>query len=160
MTIFSMAVNNHKGVILIVNKWDLVEKDTKTTENYSKLIHKKMAPFNDVPIVFTSVLEKQRLLKVLDTTMKVYNNRSKKIPTSKLNEVLLPIIENTPPPALKGKYVKIKYITQLPIAYPAFAFFCNLPQYLREDYKRFLENQMREQFDFTGVPIEIYFRKK
>lgn len=160
MTIFSMAVNNHKGIVLIVNKWDLVEKDTKTTENYSKLIHKKMEPFNDVPIVFTSVLEKQRLLKVLDITMKVYNNRAKKIPTSKLNEVLLPIIENTPPPALKGKYVKIKYITQLPIAYPAFAFFCNLPQYIREDYKRFLENQLREQFDFQGVPIEIYFRKK
>jgi GTP-binding protein len=160
MSIFSLAVNNHKGIVIIINKWDLVEKDTKTTENYSKLIHKKMEPFNDVPIVFTSVLEKQRLLKVLDVTMGVYNNRAKKITTSKLNETMLPIIEGYPPPALKGKYVKIKYITQLPIAYPAFAFFCNLPQYVREDYKRFLENQLREKFDFKGVPIEIYFRKK
>jgi len=160
MSIFSLIVNNHKGLVVIVNKWDLVEKDTKTTEAYVKLIHKKMEPFNDVPVVFTSVLEKQRLLKVLDITMGVYNNRAKKIPTSKLNEMLLPIIENTPPPSLKGKYVKIKYITQLPIAYPAFAFFCNLPQYVREDYRRFLENQLREQFDFKGVPVEIYFRKK
>src|SRR6185312_4320829 len=160
MSIFSLIVNNHKGLVVIVNKWDLVEKDTKTTEAYVKLIQKKMAPFNDVPVVFTSVLEKQRLLKVLDITMGVYNNRAKKIPTSKLNEMLLPIIENTPPPSLKGKYVKIKYITQLPIAYPAFAFFCNLPQYVREDYRRFLENQLREQFDFKGVPVEIYFRKK
>lgn len=160
MSIFSMAVNNHKAVIVVVNKWDLIEKDTKTTDAYTKLIHKKMEPFNDVPIVFTSVLEKQRLLKVLETTMEVYNNRKKKISTSKLNDILLPIIEKTPPPALKGKYVKIKYITQLPIAYPAFAFFCNLPQYVRDDYKRFLENQIREQFDFSGVPMEIYFRKK
>jgi GTP-binding protein len=160
MSIFSLAVNNHKGIVIIVNKWDLVEKDTKTTEDYRKLIHKKMEPFNDVPIVFTSVLEKQRLLKVMDTAMAVFNNRSKKISTSKLNETMLPIIEGYPPPALKSKYVKIKYITQLPVAYPAFAMFCNLPQYIREDYKRFLENQLREKFDFTGVPIEIFFRKK
>ena len=160
MSIFSLAVNNHKGLMIIVNKWDLIEKNTKTTEEYAKFIHEKMAPFNDVPIVFTSVLEKQRLLKVLEVSMQIYNNRSKKIPTSKLNEILLPIIENRPPPSLKGKYVKIKYITQLPVAYPAFAFFCNLPQYVREDYRRFLENQLREQFDFTGVPMEIFFRKK
>ncbi len=160
MSIFSLAVNNHKGVVVILNKWDLVEKNTKTTDEYSKLIHKKMEPFNDVPIVFTSVLEKQRLLKVLEVAMKVYENRKKKIPTSKLNEIMLPIIENTPPPSLKGKFVKIKFLNQLPIDFPAFAMFCNLPQYIREDYKRFLENQIREQFDFTGVPIEIFFRKK
>jgi len=160
MSIFSLAVNNHKGVVVIVNKWDLVEKDTKTTEAYVKLIHKKMAPFNDVPIVFTSVLEKQRLLKVLDVTMKVYNNRKKKISTSRLNEEMLPIIEGTPPPSLKGKFVKIKYITQLPTVFPAFAFFCNHPKYIREDYTRFLENQFREKFDFNGVPIEIFFRQK
>jgi len=160
MSIFSLAVNNHKGIVIVVNKWDLIEKDTKTTEDYSKLIRKKMAPFNDVPIVFTSVLEKQRLLKVLDVAMGVYNNRIKKIPTHKLNDVMLPIIEATPPPSIKAKFVKIKYITQLPTAFPAFAMFCNLPQYIREDYTRFLENQIREQFDFTGCPMEIFFRKK
>jgi GTP-binding protein len=160
MNIFSLAADNHKGIVIIVNKWDLVEKDTKSADEYSKFIRQKLKPFDDVPIVFTSVLEKQRLLKVLDIIMKVYNNRKQKIATSKLNDTLLPIIEDYPPPALKSKYVKIKYITQLPIAFPAFAMFCSNPKYIREDYKRFLENKLREQHDFSGVPIEIYFREK
>ena len=160
MNIFSLAADNHKGIVIIVNKWDLVEKDTKSADEYAKFIRKKLQPFDDVPIVFTSVLEKQRLLKVLDIVMKVYNNRKKKIATSKLNDSLLPIIEDYPPPALKSKYVKIKYITQLPIAFPAFAMFCSNPKYIREDYKRFLENKLREEHDFSGVPIEIYFREK
>lgn len=158
--IFWLAERNRKGIVILVNKWDLVEKDTKTTREFEKIIRKEIEPFTDVPIVFISVLNKQRIYKAIETAVDVYKNRSKKIKTSKLNEVLLPIIENYPPPAYKGKFVKIKYIMQLPTPQPQFAFFCNLPQYVREPYKRFLENSLREHFDFNGVPISVYMRKK
>ena len=144
----------------MVNKWDLVEKDHKTTVEYEKHIRKQLEPFTDVPIVFMSTLTKQRIYKAIETAVEVYNNRSKKIKTSELNDTLLPIIENYPPPALKGKFVKIKYVMQLPTPQPQFAFFCNLPQYVSESYKRFLENKMRQIYDFSGVPISIYMRKK
>ena len=160
INIFHLAEKNKKGVVILVNKWDLIEKNTKTTKVFEELIHEKLAPFNDVPIVFTSVTEKQRIFKSLEAASKVYENKLKKIPTSKLNDVMLPIIENFPPPAVKGKYVKIKYITQINASSPMFAFFCNLPQYVKEPYKRFVENKLREHFDFTGVPIQIYFRQK
>jgi GTPase len=160
MSIFSLAVSNHKGVVIVVTKWDLVEKTNQTTGYFTDFIQLKLAPFNDVPIVFTSVHERQRVLKVLETTMLVYKNRSRKIPTSKLNDVMLPIIEGTPPPAIKSRYVKMKYITQLPTPFPGFAVFCSHPQYVQESYKRFLENQLRENFELTGTPIEIFFRQK
>jgi len=160
MSIFSLAVNNNKGIVIVVNKWDLMDKQTNTVDYYSEMIRTKLAPFRDVPIVFTSVLEKQRLMKVLETAMMVHANRSKKVSTSKLNEAMLPIIELNPPPSYKGKYIRIKYLTQLPVPYPTFAIFCNLPQYVQENYKRFLENKFREKFDFTGVPVNIFFRKK
>jgi GTP-binding protein len=160
INIFHLAEKNKKGVVILVNKWDLVEKDTKTTKEFEDKIRQKLAPFNDVPIVFTSVVEKQRIFKAVEAASKVYENKLKKIPTSKLNDVMLPIIEKFPPPATKGKYVKIKYITQINGASPMFAFFCNLPQYVKEPYKRFIENKLREHFDFTGVPIQIYFRQK
>ena len=160
INIFHLAEKNKKGVVILVNKWDLIEKDTKTTKEFEEKIRQKLAPFNDVPIVFTSVVEKQRIFKAVEAASKVYENKLKKIPTSKLNDVMLPIIENFPPPATKGKYVKIKYITQINGASPMFAFFCNLPQYVKEPYKRFIENKLREHFDFTGVPIQIYFRQK
>jgi GTP-binding protein len=143
-----------------VNKWDLVEKDNKSTIKYEQIIREGLAPFNDVPIIFVSALTKQRIHKALEEAMRVYENRKRKIQTSKLNELLLPILEQTPPPSYKGKYIKIKYITQLPMPYPAFAFFCNLPQYIKDPYRRFIENQMRKMFDFEGVPIRIFFRKK
>ncbi|SFN92354.1 GTP-binding protein [Bizionia echini] len=158
--IFWLAERNRKGIVILVNKWDLVEKDTKTTKEFEKHIREQMEPFTDVPIVFISVLNKQRIYKAIETAVEVYNNRNKKIKTSKLNEVLLPIIENYPPPAYKGKFVKIKYIMQLPTPQPQFAFFCNLPQYVRDGYKRFLENKLREHFDFHGVPVSVYMRKK
>ena len=158
--IFWLAERNRKGIVILVNKWDLVEKDTNSVKAFEKQIRKEIEPFTDVPIVFISVLNKQRIFKAIETAVEVYNNRSKKIKTSKLNEVLLPIIENYPPPALKGKFVKIKYIMQLPTPQPQFAFFCNLPQYVKEPYKRFLENKLREHFDFHGVPISVYMRKK
>ena len=158
--IFWLAARNNKGIVILANKWDLVEKETQSVKEYTKKIRKAIEPFTDVPIVFISALTKQRIYKAIETAVEVYKNRSKRIPTRKLNDVLLPIIANTPPPAYKGKYVKIKYITQLPTAYPQFAFFCNLPQYVRDPYKRFLENQLREHFDFTGVPVTIYMRKK
>ncbi|WP_053991727.1 ribosome biogenesis GTPase Der [Mangrovimonas sp. TPBH4] len=158
--IFWLAERNRKGIVILVNKWDLVEKDTKTVKEFERVIRKEIEPFTDVPIVFISVLNKQRIFKAIETAVEVYNNRSKKIKTSKLNEVLLPIIEHTPPPAYKGKYVKIKYIMQLPTPQPQFAFFCNLPQYVKPPYKRFLENQLREHFDFHGVPVTVYMRKK
>lgn len=160
INIFKLAEKNRKGIVLIVNKWDLIEKDHKTMKVFETAIKEKIAPFTDVPIIFTSVIEKQRILKTLEVAHTVFKNKTKKIPTSKLNDVLLPIIENYPPPSIKGKYVKIKYITQLPGRAPSFAFFCNLPQYIKEPYKRFLENKIREEFDFTGVPIQIYFRQK
>jgi len=138
----------------------MVEKDTKTTKEYEKAIRKELEPFTDVPIIFISALTKQRIYKAIETAVEVYKNRTKKIKTSKLNEILLPIIENYPPPAYKAKYVKIKYIMQLPTPQPQFAFFCNLPQYVKDAYKRFLENKLREHFDFHGVPISVYMRKK
>ena len=158
--IFWLAQRNNKGIVILVNKWDLVEKETNSVREYTKAIQKQIEPFTDVPIVFISVLNKQRIFKAIETAVEVYENRSKRIPTRKLNDVMLPIIEKTPPPAYKGKYVKIKFCTQLPTPYPQFAFFCNLPQYVRDPYKRFLENQLREHFDFTGVPITIFMRKK
>jgi len=158
--IFWLAQRNNKGIVILVNKWDLVEKDTQAVKQYTQKIKQAIEPFTDVPILFMSVHTKQRIFKAIETAVEVYKNRSKRIPTRKLNDVLLPIIEHTPPPAYKGKYVKIKYITQLPTAYPQFAFFCNLPQYVREPYKRFLENKLRENFDYTGVPVTIYMRKK
>ncbi len=160
INIFHLAEKNKKGVVILVNKWDLIEKNTKTTGVFEDTIRDKIAPFTDVPIVFTSVVEKQRIYKSLEAASKVYENKLKKIPTSKLNDVMLPIIENYPPPAVKGKYVKIKYVTQINGSSPMFAFFCNLPQYIKEPYKRFIENKLREHFDFTGVPIQIYFRQK
>ena len=158
--IFWLAERNRKGIVILINKWDLVEKDNKTIKEFEKYIKSQIEPFTDVPIVFISVLNKQRIFKAIETAVEVYNNRSKKIKTSKLNEVLLPIIESYPPPAYKGKFVKIKYIMQLPTPQPQFAFFCNLPQYVREPYKRFLENKLREHFNFHGVPVSVYMRKK
>ena len=160
INIFHLAEKNKKGIVILVNKWDTVEKDHKTAKEFEQSIKSKIAPFTDVPILFTSVTEKQRIFKAVETAMEVYNNKTKKIPTSKLNDVMLEIIENYPPPANKGKYIKIKYITQLPGRSPMFAFFCNLPQYIKDPYKRFVENKLREHFDFTGVPIQIFFRQK
>ncbi len=160
MNIFGIAQKNRKGIVILVNKWDLVEKETNTMRQFENQIREKIALFSDVPILFISALTKQRILKAVETAVEVYENRKKRIKTSKLNEIMLPIIENTPPPALKGKYIKIKYCTQLPTVTPQFAFFCNLPQYVKEPYKRFIENQLRKNFDFTGVPIEVYFRQK
>jgi len=158
--IFWLAHRNNKGIVILVNKWDLVEKDTHSTKHFEQDIRSKIAPFTDVPIIFVSVHNKQRILKALEIAVKVYENRSRRIPTRKLNDLMLPIIEHNPPPAIKGKYVKIKFCTQLPTPYPQFAFFCNLPQYLKDPYRRFLENKLREQMDFTGVPMTIFFRKK
>jgi GTP-binding protein len=158
--IFWLAERNRKGIVILVNKWDLVEKDNKSTKEFEKHIRKQIEPFTDVPIVFISALTKQRIFKAIETAVEVYQNRTKKIKTSVLNDVMLPIIENYPPPAIKGKFVKIKYIMQLPTPQPQFAFFCNLPQYVKEPYKRFLENKLREHFDFTGVPVSVYMRKK
>ena len=160
MNIFGIAQKNRKGIVILVNKWDLVEKETNTMKQFENQIREKIALFSDVPILFISALTKQRILKAVEAALEVYENRKKRIKTSKLNEIMLPIIENTPPPALKGKYIKIKYCTQLPTVTPQFAFFCNLPQYVKEPYKRFIENQLRKNFDFTGVPIEVYFRQK
>lgn len=160
MKIFQLAQKNRKGIVILVNKWDLVEKDTSSTKKFEEEIRGKIAPFTDVPIVFISALTKQRIHKAVETAIRVYENRSKRIKTSQLIDVMIPIIEKTPPPATKGKYIKIKYATQLPTRTPQFAFFANLPQYVKEPYKRFVENQLRKHFDFTGVPIEVYFRKK
>ena len=160
MNIFSLAQKNRKGIVILINKWDLVEKSTNTMKQFEAQIREKISLFSDVPILFISALTKQRILKAVETAMEVNENRSKRIKTSKLNEIMLPIIEDTPPPALKGKYIKIKYCTQLPTVTPQFAFFCNLPQYVKEPYKRFIENQLRKNFDFKGVPIEVYFRQK
>ena len=160
LNIMSLIQKNNKGMIILVNKWDLIEKDSKTTILFENDIKEKTAPFTDYPILFISAINKQRIHKVLELIEQVNQNRNRKISTSELNEVMLQIIKNNPPPSLKGKYVKIKYVTQLPIYTPAFAFFCNLPQYLKDPYKRYLENRMREKFEFTGVPIRIFFRKK
>ncbi len=160
LNIFHLIEKNRKGVVIVVNKWDLVEKETQTHLEFEKFIRNRIAPFSDVPIVFTSVPNKQRIFKALEFGNEVYKNRKNTVTTSKLNEILLPIIEKTPPPAIKGKYIKIKYITQLKTPFPAFVFFCNLPQYVRDPYKRFIENQLRQYFNFTGAPIQIYFRRK
>lgn len=159
--IFWLAQRNNKGIVILANKWDLVEdKESSSVKDYEKYIRQQIEPFVDVPIVFVSVLTKQRIFKAIETAVEVYQNRSKKVKTSELNEVMLPIIQAYPPPAYKAKYVKIKFCTQLPTPYPSFAFFCNLPQYVKDPYKRFIENKLRENFDFSGVPITVYFRKK
>ncbi|MGI5847825.1 MAG: ribosome biogenesis GTPase Der [Candidatus Cryptobacteroides sp.] len=160
MSIFNLILRNRKACVLVVNKWDLFVKDNNTLKEYEAGLRKRIAPFNDVPVIFSSVVKMQRVLDVLNAAARVYENYSRKITTAKLNEVMLPEIENYPPPAWKGKYVRIKYITQLPTKFPAFAFFCNLPQYVKEPYKRFLENKLREHFDLTGCPIQIYMRAK
>ncbi len=159
-TIFDLIQRNRKGIVIVVNKWDLIEKNTHTTDEFTARIQQEIAPFTDVPIYFTSAITKQRLLKVLDAAIEVYEHRRQRIPTSKLNEALLPAIEAVPPPAVQGKYIRIKYVTQLPTPWPAFAFFCNLPQYVKAPYKRYLENKIREAFPFQGVPIQIFMRPK
>ena len=158
--IFWLAQRNRKGIVILVNKWDLVEKENNTAKAYEAAIRKEIEPFTDVPIIFVSALNTQRIYKAIETAVEVYNNRTKRIPTRQLNEVMLPIIENYPPPAIKGKYVKIKFCTQLPTPMPQFAFFANLPQYVKDPYRRFIENKLRENFDFKGVPIDVYFRQK
>ncbi|GAB1462745.1 ribosome biogenesis GTPase Der [Pedobacter sp.] len=160
INIFHLAEKNKKGIVILVNKWDLIDKNDKTMKAFEEQIKHKLQPFTDVPILFISVLNKQRIFKAIETALEVQKNRGKKISTSKLNDVLLPIIEAYPPPATKGKFIKIKYITQINGVAPMFAFFCNLPQYIKDPYKRFLENKLRENFDFSGVPIQIYFRQK
>ena len=160
MNILNLIEKNRKGCVLVVNKWDTLEKSSNTLKEYTESLKARLAPFNDIPIIFTSVIKKQRIMDVLNAAAMVYGNYSKKIPTSVLNEEMLPEIENYPPPAWKGKYVKIKYITQLPTKSPAFAFFCNLPQYVKDPYKRFLENRLREKFGFTGCPVRIFMRQK
>lgn len=160
LNIFYIIEKNSKGVVVLVNKWDLVEKDHTTMKEYEEKLREQLAPFNNVPILFTSTISKQRIHKALEKTMEVFENRIRKISTSVLNEVMLEIIQHTPPPSVKGKYIRIKYVQQLPTHAPAFAFFCNLPQYVQDSYKRFLENRLRERFNFEGVPIKIFFRKK
>ncbi len=159
-SIFWLAEKNRKGIVILVNKWDLVEKDTMSTRDYEAKIRKEIEPFTDVPILFVSALTKQRLLKALEASVQVFENRKQRIPTSKFNDYMLKVIEGYPPPALKGKYVKIKYCMQLPTPTPQFVFFANLPQYVKDPYKRFLENKIRENWDFSGVPIDIYIREK
>jgi GTP-binding protein len=160
LNILSLIEKNHKGVVILVNKWDQAEKKNNTMRDIEALIKSRTAPFTDIPIVFTSVITKQRIFKAMEWARQVYENKNRQVSTSKLNELLLPIIEATPPPQAKGKYVKIKYITQLKTHYPTFAFFCNMPQYIKEPYARFIENKLRENFNFTGVPIQLFFRQK
>lgn len=160
LNLFGLAQRNGKGIVIIVNKWDLVDKDTHTVKNYTEYIHEKIAPFTDVPIHFVSALTKQRVLKAMESIMQVYQSMTTKVSTSKLNDYILDVINRRPPAAVKGKYIKIKYVTQLPTPCPSFVFFCNLPQYIQDSYKRFLENKLREQYDFKGVPIRLFFRKK
>ena len=158
--IFWLAEKNRKGVIVLVNKWDLMDKETNTLRDYEANIREQIAPFTDVPVVFISALTKQRLFKAIETAVEVFQKRKTKIQTSKFNDTMLEIVKNFPPPAIKGKYVKIKYCMQLPTQTPQFVFFCNLPQYVRDPYRRFVENKLREIYDFSGVPITIYFRQK
>jgi GTP-binding protein len=160
VNIFSLALNNKKGIVILVNKWDLIEKDQKSTKEFTETIKERIAPFTDVPIIFTSALTKQRILKAFEMAMKVYESRKGRIKTSVLNQYLLEDIEQYSPPSVKGKYIKIKYVTQLPTPTPTFAFYANLPQYIKDPYKRYLENRLREHFDFEGVPIAIVFRQK
>ena len=161
MNIFHLIVKNRKGCVIVVNKWDTVpDKQSNTMKEYAENIRQKLAPFNDVPIIFTSVIEKQRIFDALKTALQVCESRKRRIPTSELNDFILPIIEQTPPPSIKGKYIRIKYAMMLPTPTPQFAFFVNLPQYVKDNYRRFLENRIREQWDFHGVPMQIYFRQK
>lgn len=160
VNIFGTIERNKKGIVILVNKWDLMEKDTHSVKEFTKAIKARIAPNDDVPIIFTSALTKQRLHKVLETAIEVYHNKTQKIKTSELNEFFLPLIENYPPPAVKGKFVKIKYVTQLPTIVPTFAFYANLPVYLKDSYRRFLENKLRQNYNFSGVPLRIYFRQK
>lgn len=158
--IFWLAEKNRKGIVILVNKWDLIEKETNTMKDFEAKIRAEIAPFKDVPIIFISALTKQRVFKAIETAVEVFENRKKRIPTSKLNEAMLDIFKQNPPPSIKGKFVKVKFCTQLPTPTPQFVFFCNLPQYVKEPYKRFVENKMREIFNFTGVPVVVYFRQK
>ena len=160
MNILNLIIRNRKGVVILVNKWDLVEKDQHSTEKFAGEIRRKTAPFQDLPVIFISAISKQRVFKVLESAMEVYRNRMQKIPTSALNTYLLDAIEEHPPPAHKGKYIRIKFVTQLPTHAPSFAFYANLPQYIKDPYKRYLENKLRKKYTFTGVPIQIFFRKK
>ncbi len=160
LNIFHLAEKNRKGIVIVINKWDLVEKNTNSTKEYEEKIREKLAPFKDVPIIFTSALTKQRVLKAIESAEKVNESRTRVIKTRELNDVMLPIIQHSPPQALKGKHVKVKFITQLPTHAPTFAFYCNLPQYVSEAYIRFLENRLRDNFDFCGVPILVFMRKK
>lgn len=160
LNIHNLIVRNRKGCVIVVNKWDLVEKESNTMKEWRAFLAKKLAPFNDIPIVFASALNKQRILEVLQQAIRVYNSRRRRIPTSELNDYILPIIEDYPPASTKGKYIRIKYATQLPTPTPQFAFFVNLPQYIKEPYRRYLENKIREHWDFSGVPMQIYFRQK
>ena len=160
LNIHNLIVRNRKGCVIVVNKWDLVEKDSNTMKVWREFLEKKLAPFSDIPIIFTSVINKQRILDVLQNAIRVYQSRKRRISTSELNDFFLPLIENYPPAPTKGKYIKIKYVTQLPTPTPQFAFFVNLPQYIKESYRRFLENKLRDQWDFSGVPIQIYFRQQ
>lgn len=160
LNIHNLIVRNRKGCVIVVNKWDLVEKGNNTMKEWREFLEKRLSPFNDIPIIFTSVLNKQRILEVLQTAIRVCKSRSRRISTSEFNDFILPIIEETPPPSTKGKYIRIKYAMQLPTPTPQFVFFCNLPQYIRENYRRFLENAIREHWDFSGVPMQIYFRQK
>ncbi len=160
LNIHNLVVRNRKGCVVVVNKWDLIEKDSNTMKEWREKIERKLAPFNDIPIIFTSVLNKQRILDVLQTAIQVFENRKRRVATHKLNDFFLPIIENYPPPSIKGKYIKIKYVMQLPTPTPQFAFFVNLPQYIKDPYRRFLENKLRAEWEFAGVPIQIYFRQK
>ncbi|MFI3316365.1 MAG: ribosome biogenesis GTPase Der [Rikenellaceae bacterium] len=160
LNIHNLVVKNRKGCVIVVNKWDLIEKDSNTMKEWREQLERKLAPFNDIPIIFTSVMNKQRILEVLQTAIRVFQSRKRRIATHELNEFFLPIIENYPPPATKGKYIKIKFVMQLPTPTPQFAFFVNLPQYIKDPYRRFLENKLRTEWDFSGVPIQIYFRQK
>ena len=160
VNIINLVSKNRKGLVILVNKWDLIDKSTATAKHFTTEIKEKIAPFQDVPVFFTSAITRQRIHKVLEAAVKVHEHRKQRIPTSKLNKIMLEKITAYPPPSIKGKYIKIKYVTQLPTLAPSFAFFCNLPQYIKEPYKRYLENKLRENFNFTGVPIQIFFRKK
>jgi len=160
LNLVSLAVKNGKGLVILVNKWDLMAKETNTARNFELQIKEKLQPFDDVPIIFTSAIEKQRIHRAVEVAMEVYENRTRRITTSKLNEFVEQIIAAYPPPSVKGKFISIKYATQLPGKSPKFVFFCNLPQYVSDSYKRYIENKIREEYDFSGVPITIYFRKK
>ncbi len=160
LKIMNIILSNNKGLVLLVNKWDIAEKDSNTASKIEKQIKDRTMPFNDYPVLFISAIQKQRIHRVINEALQVYDNRVRKIPTPALNNYLLPLIDKNPPPATRGKYIKIKYVSQLPTFYPSFAFFCNHPQYIREPYRRYLENRLREKFEFTGVPLKIYFRKK